>query len=154
MKKLNVFRFFDWSILVSFVVFLFALLQKKHFIGVVSLIAFGGFIVLFGLFCLVQRYICHLTLSKIETKTPICVLDENSDEVTQNFIGERYDVDGIKTKKGVYKIVTGTHVFIDEHSNVKVKGFTSKIANRLGHGGILPNCPDDHWKGLFSCEVK
>ena len=147
MKKLNVFRFTDFLLFLGIGLIVFSI--KKN-----PLFAFIGVCCLFviAVICLLEKFL-HITKSKVESKVGVCVLDEDSDEVKQNFVGEKYGVDGVKTSKGVYKFCTGTHVIIDEKGNVKTKSLTGKLVNLLW-GGYLKTAPDDHWKGLFSCEVK
>lgn len=147
MKEKNIFCFTDFLLLlgIGFIVYSFKRNPLFAFIGACCLFAIVAI-------CLLEKFL-HITKSKVESKSNVCVLDEDSDEVKQNFVGEKYGVDGVKNKDGVFKLCTGTHIIIDENGKIKTKSLTGKLVN-LFWGGFLKNAPDDHWKGLFSCDVK
>lgn len=147
MKEKNVFYFMDLLLLfgIGFILYSF---KKSVFFAIVGV----GLLIIIFIICLLEKFF-HITKSKVESKSNVCVLDEDSDEVKQNFIGEEYGVDGVKTKDGVFKLCTGTHIVIDEKGNIRTKSLTGKLVN-LFWGGFLKKVPDDHWKTLFACNVK
>ena len=147
MKEKNIFCFTDLLLFLGIGLIVFSIKKNPSF-AVVG----GVLLIIIFLICLLEEFL-HITKSKVESKSNVCVLDEDSDEVTKNFVGEKYGVDGVKNKDGVFKLCTGTHIIIDENGKIKTKSLTGKLVN-LFWGGFLKNAPDDHWKGLFSCDVK
>ncbi len=62
--------------------------------------------------------------------------------------GSRYDIDGVKSRGVVYKLVDGCHGVVRKDGTLKVKSFTGKFVNSV-RGGVLSSPPDECWRTLF-----
>ncbi len=108
------------------------------FYGLYSLVAFF-------VFCYLEKKF-HISRTKLTTKVPVYVLDEDSDDL-RLVTDETFDIDGFVLNGKVYKCCTGTHVNIDKNGKVTTKNISGTLFNNILRAPVKGQ--DNHWNGLW-----
>ena len=138
--KTNLYAAVDVMAVIAVILLLTTIVHKKMF--ALACVSGGVGIVMAGLQTLLGKV-------KIENESgeTIYTKGEEDCDATELLPGNsRYDIDGVKIKKTVYKVCDGCHAVVHEDGSVKVKSVTGKIINSVCGGGDMDiEC----WYNLF-----
>ena len=138
--KTNLYAAVDVMAVIAVILLLATIVHKKMF--ALACVSGGVGIAMAGLQTLFGK-------AKIENESgeTIYTKGEEDCDATELLPGNsRYDIDGVKIKKTVYKVCDGCHAVVHEDGSVKVKSITGKIINSVCGGGDMDiEC----WQKLF-----
>ena len=140
--KTNLYAAVDKMAVATVILLVIAIVGKSETLGK----CVWGSLAITGLLGFIQMILGKTNIENKSGETIYTKSEEDCDATELLPGNSRYDIDGVKIKKTVYKVCDGCHAVVHEDGSVKVKSVTGKIINSVCGGGDMDiEC----WYNLF-----